>query len=315
MFDNFLDKARELRSRDEAFAVATVVRFEAPVSGKPGDRAIVRSDGTIWGWIGGGCAQPVVIKEALKALQDGAPRLVRIHTSANPESEQGVVDYTMTCHSGGSLDIFIEPVLPKPHVVIFGRSAVAQTLAKLAKAMNYAVSAIAPGANSGHFPNADAIYEEIDLTKIKMTPKTFAVVSTQGEHDEEAISEALRVNAPYVAFIASGKKAQKIFESLRESGVPADQLARVIAPAGIEIGAVSPEEIAVSILAQIVQKGREQAPKIEAPAEQIDPVCGMTVDPARATHRSEYQGRMIYFCCAGCKRKFDQEPSKFPVAS
>ncbi len=137
MFDEFLKKANELRSKDEPFAIATVVRFESPVSGKPGDKAIVRADGSIWGWIGGGCAQPVVVKEALRALRDGAPRLVRIHPSANPDAEHGTVDYTMTCHSGGSLDIFIEPVLPKTHVVIFGRSAVAQTLAKLAHAINY----------------------------------------------------------------------------------------------------------------------------------------------------------------------------------
>lgn len=318
MFDEFIQKTVELRSQDEPFAIATVVRFEAPVSGKPGDKAIVRSDGRIWGWIGGGCAQPVVIREALKALKDARPRLVRIHPSANPDSEEGVVDYTMTCHSGGSLDIFIEPVLPKPQVVIFGRSAVAQTLAKLAKAMNYAVSAIAPGAGADHFPNVDGVYEEISLNKIKVTPRTWVVVATQGEHDEEALTEALGSDAAYIAFVASDKKARKIFESLAESGVSADQLARIKAPAGLEIGAVSPEEIAASILAEIVQSGRaplkavERAPEI---AQEIDPVCGMTVDPARAAHRSEYQGRAIYFCCAGCKRKFDQDPSRFPVQS
>src|SRR5215472_8515308 len=135
MFDRFVKKAAELLEKGEPFVAASVVRFQAPISGKPGDKAIIFPDGKMWGWIGGGCAQPVVIKEALKALEDSAPRLVRIHPSANPDSAQGVVDYTMTCHSGGSLDIFIEPVLPKRHLLIFGRSAVAQTLAKLAKAM------------------------------------------------------------------------------------------------------------------------------------------------------------------------------------
>jgi xanthine dehydrogenase accessory factor len=316
MFDEFLGKTTQLRSRDEPFVVATVVRFEAPVSGKPGDKAIIRSDGKIWGWIGGGCAQPAVIREALKALQDGRPRLVRIHPSANPDSEDGVVDYTMTCHSGGSLDIFIEPVLPKPHVIIFGRSAVAQTLAKLAKAMSYAVSAIAPGGTTDHFPDADAILDEVSLRNIKITPRTFVVVATQGEHDEEALTEALRSHAAYIAFVASEKKARKIFESLTERGVPADRISRIKAPAGLEIGAVSPEEIAASVLAEIVQKGRGPMPTEEAAqhvAEEIDPVCGMTVDPTHALHRSEYQGRSIFFCCAGCKRKFDRDPAQFSV--
>lgn len=310
MFDDFLKQANELRSKDQPFAIATVVRFEAPVSGKPGDKAIVRTDGTIWGWIGGGCAQPVVIREALKAMRDAAPRLVRIHPSANPDAAQGVVDYTMTCHSGGSLDIFIEPVLSKPHVVIFGRSAVAQTLANLAHAMNYSVSAIAPGATSEHFPGIAAIYQKISLDPVAITPRTFLVVSTQGEHDEEALEEALRSNAAYIAFVASEKKARKILESLGESGIAADQLARIKAPAGVEIGAVFPEEIAVSILAEIVQKGRAQTASepVRETAAAIDPICGMSVDPARAEHRSEFQGRVFYFCCAGCKRKFDQNP-------
>lgn len=314
MFDEFLDKAMELREKGEAFAVATVVRFEAPVSGKPGDRAIVRGNGALWGWIGGGCAQPAVIRESLRALQDGAPRLVRIHPQAGGDGGEGVVDYTMTCHSGGSLDIFIEPVVPKPHIVIFGRSAVAQTLARLGKAMHYKVSAIAPGANSEHFPNIDAIYETIDLGAVKMTPKTFAVVSTQGEFDEEALTEALRGGAPYVAFVASPKKAQKIFEALGARGVSQRELERVVSPAGVEIGAVSPEEIAVSILAQIVEKGRTLKAAVEAPREEVDPVCGMAVDPARAAYRSEYQGRTVYFCCPGCRREFDQDPTKFSAA-
>ena len=135
MFDEFLDKARELRARGEAFATALVVRYEAPISGKPGDRAIVFADGRVWGWIGGGCAQPLVVKEALAALADGQPRLVRISPAPAEHAASGVVDYQMTCHSGGSLDIFVEPVLAKPHLLIIGRSAVAQNLARLAKAI------------------------------------------------------------------------------------------------------------------------------------------------------------------------------------
>src|SRR5271157_1917138 len=145
MFDQFLSKADELVTNGQSFAIAVVVRYEAPISGKPGNKAIIFPDGKMWGWIGGGCAQPVVVKEALKALADGQPRLIRISPSSSPE--EGIVDYAMTCHSGGTLDIFIEPVLPKPHILILGRSPVGQTLARLCKIIHYTVSAAAPQAD------------------------------------------------------------------------------------------------------------------------------------------------------------------------
>lgn len=321
MFDEFLREAAEMRSRGESFAVAVVVRFEAPISGKPGDKAIIRQDGTMWGWIGGGCAQPAVVKEALKALEDGNPRLIRISPNRDPDSEAGIVDYTMTCHSGGTLDIFIEPVLPKPQVVIFGRSAVAQALARLAKAIDYAVTVVAPGATRQHFPAADAIVQELSLRPVRMAPQPYVVVSTQGEYDEEALELAAGVESPYVAFVASKIKAQKLFDGLREKGVPLERLSRVQAPAGLEIGAVSPEEIAVSILAEIVRVARSnarpaEAAKQAAPPEVAprDPVCGMTVEAGTAKHKSEYQGSTFYFCCPHCKRAFDKEPEKYLAA-
>jgi len=315
MFDEFLNKAAELRSRGESFAVAVVVRFEAPISGKPGDKAIVYPDGRIWGWIGGGCSQPAVVKEALKALSEGTPRLVRITPSPAAGSEPGVVDYSMTCHSGGSLDIYIEPVLPRPHLVILGRSLVAQTLASLAKTIHFMVSVIAPGASRESFPTADAIYEMPDLGPISIAPQTYLVVSTQGEYDEEALEQALSVEAPYVAFVASQPKRDKIFEYLREKGVLAERLNRLHAPAGLPIGAVSPEEIAVSILAEIVQVARSQpkpAPATSLPimiVEAKDPICGMLVNPSQAKYQSEYRERTYYFCCARCKQTFDKDPA------
>jgi len=322
MFDEFLKKAGEMRSRGESFAVALVVRFEAPISGKPGDKAIIRPDGTMWGWIGGGCAQPVVVKEALKALEDGNPRLVRISPDRDPDSEAGIVDYTMTCHSGGTLDIFIEPVLPKPHLLIIGRSAVAQSLAKLAKAIDYAVTAVAPGANEQHFPGADTIHPELDLRPVRLTPQTYVVVSTQGECDEEALELALGVESPYVAFVASKIKAEKLFDELRKKGLPSERLSRVQAPAGMEIGAVSPEEIAVSILAEIVRVARSTPRPATVPTQTApprdaapkDPVCGMVVDASRAKHKSDYQGSTFYFCCPHCKRAFDGQPEKYLAA-
>ena len=317
MFDEFLTKAAELRRRGQAFATALVVRYEAPISGKPGDKAIIFEDGRIWGWIGGGCAQPTVVKEALAAIADGQPRLVRISPNPPAATPAGVVDYQMTCHSGGSLDIFIEPVLPKPHILILGRSAVAQSLARLGKAIHFAVSVVAPDADAENFPGADTVRAQLDLGPIRVTPQTYVVIATQGESDEEAIELAVTLGAPYVAFVASKNKAQKLFAGLRESGTRAELLDQVRVPAGLEIGAVSPEEIAVSILAQIVQAARSRTPA-PAPAppkvEAKDPVCGMTVDPARARHQSVHQGVTYSFCCPHCKAAFDREPDRYLAA-
>src|ERR1700694_5918211 len=236
MFDQFLTKAAELTARGEFFAVATVVRCVAPSSGKPGDKAIINAEGNLWGWIGGGCAQPVVIKEALKALQDGRARLVRISPSGD-DSEPGIVDYTMTCHSGGALDIFIEPVLPKPHILILGRSPVAQALARLAKAIHYSVSVAAPEAEMENFPNADLLRKDMDLSQLRIMAQTYIVVSTQGECDEEALEQAVATDAAYIAFVASKVKAQKVFDYLREKGISPERLKQVRAPAGLDIRA------------------------------------------------------------------------------
>jgi xanthine dehydrogenase accessory factor len=323
MFDEFLKKADELVLLGECFAIATVVRYVAPISGKPGDKAIIFADGEVWGWIGGGCARPAVVKEALKALQDGRPRLV--HISPTATGEAGIVAYNMSCHSGGTLDVYIEPVLPKPHILIMGRSPVGQTLAKLAKVINYTVSLAAPEAKQETYPEVDRVQAGLELKDLKMSPHTFIVVSTQGECDEEALENALRTDAAYVAFVASKVKAAKVLECLSDRGLSAERLKQVRAPAGMDIGASSPEEIAVSILAQIVQLNRAQTINREKPAtapvelpmelqEAKDPICGMTVNVTTAKHKSEYDGREFYFCCAGCKQKFDRQPDLF-VAS
>lgn len=322
MFDQFVAKAAELLAKGEPFVTASVVRFEASISGKPGDKAIIFQDGTMWGWIGGGCSQPVVIKEALKALVDGQPRLIRISPNSSPE--QGIVDYTMRCHSGGTLDIYIEPVPPKPLLLILGRSPVAQTLARLAKTIHYGVSAAAPGATTEQFPNADTLSTDLDLSDVKITPETFIVVSTQGEGDEEALEKAARTDAGYVAFVASKVKAQKVLEYLRESGVPPDRVSRVRAPAGLNIRAGSPEEIAVSILAEIIEERANRAKRLSAATQQAlpvmtedakDPVCGMSVNVSTAKYKSEHSRTTIYFCCAGCKQAFDKQPEKYALSA
>lgn len=319
MFDQFLSKAAEMLAGGQSFAIAEVVRHLTPISGKSGDRAIISADGTIWGWIGGGCAQPAVVKEALKALEDGRPRLLRISPSST--QDEGVVAYNMSCHSGGTLEIYIEPVLPKPHILIVGRSPVGRTLAKLAKAVNYTVSVASPNADRESYPDADELYPGLNLGAVKVRPQTFIVVSTQGEYDEEALEQALRTSASYVAFVASKAKSARIIQSLSERGIDKARLDQVRAPAGLDIQARSQEEIAVSILAEIVQRSRSQAMQsIESQVtperrEARDPICGMTVTIELASYKSEFEAQLFYFCCAGCKQTFDQQPEKYALAN
>jgi xanthine dehydrogenase accessory factor len=332
MFDQFLKETAELIAHGESFVTATVVRALPPTSGKPGDKAIIHADGRISGWIGGGCAQPVVVKEALKAQADGHPRLVRISPSdSNPE--EGIVDYTMTCHSGGALDIYLEPVKPKPQIMILGRSPVAQTLAQLSKGIGYAVTVVlaeeVPGNQQSAFSPEAATAEipeaiqspDYNLERAKVTAQTFLVVSTQGEGDEEALEQAVNSDAVYVAFVASKTKAGKVLEFLKTRGVSHEKISRVRAPAGLNIGATSPEEIAVSILAEIVQiqasAAKSAAKTASSSALKViqndakDPICGMMVEKSKAKHKSEFKGKMFYFCCAGCKQKFEQSPEHY----
>jgi xanthine dehydrogenase accessory factor len=337
MWNLFVEKVAGLIARGESFAVATVVRCQPPTSGKSGDKAIVLADGAIWGWIGGGCAQPVVVAEAKKALSEGQPRLVRISPAGDREqanAEQGAVNYPMTCHSGGAMEIYIEPVLPRPSVVILGRSPVAQVLARLASVVNYAVTVVALEVEGGDFSGAVVVARnDFSLQDLKITAPGFVIVSTQGEGDEEALEEALKTDAAFIGFVASRTKAAKVFEYLRRKGVSDAKLNRVQAPAGLDLGAHSPEEIAVSILARIVQlkaesqaaqaaKTQQSASKKVAPPEAAeaavakakDPICGMTVDTAKAKYKSERQGSTFYFCCAGCKQTFDLQ-STLPIIS
>jgi xanthine dehydrogenase accessory factor len=320
VFDSFLVKATELCSAENPFAVAIVVNYEPPVSAKPGDKAIILPDGTVWGWIGGGCVQPLVVREALKAIEQGSPRLVRIAPSESPEPQNGTVHYSMTCHGGGSLEVYVEPVLPKRKLLIFGRSPAAQSLSKLGKTVGFAVAVVAPEASRETFPDADFLGQEFGTTGIRVTSETFIVVATQGEHDQEALESALQTSARYISFISSHAKAQKVIALLSENGVPSETLSRIKAPAGLDIRTSVPEEIAVSILAEIIQmqRGGKLYPASQQGYEPHasgtvfkDPVCGMDMDAGDSSLSSEYEGGRFYFCCSGCKQMFDRNPAKY----
>ena len=312
MLEDLLTLAADLRRRGEAFALATVVRCERPTSAKPGAKALIRPDGRVAGWVGGACAEPVVAREALAALRDGRPRLVVLvgEGGRDPARAEGIVPYPMTCHSGGTLEIYVEPFLPKPLLVLVGHGPVIETLAVLGESTGYEV-AVLPGATAGEA-----------LRGLSLGPESSVVVATHGELDEDALTRVLATAAGYVSLVASRKRAASITATLRQRGVPGEHLDRLKAPAGLDIGALTPEEIAVSILAEIIHARRSrktdhlEAAALESAAasEARDPICGMTVEVATARHRSDWAGRSVYFCCLRCKDIFDADPQRYAAA-
>ncbi len=317
MYDEFFSKAHELLSEGKPFATAVVVRAEKPTSAKPGDKAIVTAEGVMHGWIGGSCAQPTVIQEAMKALADGEPRLIRLSTDPQKESRAGLIDLPMTCFSGGTLEIYIEPQLPPTRLMIIGSLPVAQALARLGQTMHYHVVAVDPDTGGAGMAGADEVLTDLKKIKEKITPLTYVVVASHGHYDELALEQTLRSKAAYVALVASKTRAAAVLEYLRGQGLTEAELARLKYPAGLDIQALRGDEIALSIMAEIVQRRRNAKPlEVTAltapqPAEAVDPVCGMTVLIAGAEHSTTSNGQMFYFCCAGCRESFEQNPEQY----
>ncbi len=264
---DFYDKVTELRNTGNPFAIATVVRAEKPTSAKVGAKAIITEDVKLEGWIGGSCAEPTVKREAKKALQDGQPRLIRL---CPPEKmgqapQEGVIEIALTCISGGTLEIYIEPQLAQPHLVVIGHLATAEALVGLAKGLGWRVSLIGTEVTQERFPLADKIIDYadflgLDFSQLASNSNTYIVVASHGNYDEDMLVAALQTNVPYVALIASRKRATAILQYLNEANLTQEQIARLKYPAGLDLGAVTPEEIALSILAEIIQR-RRQSPK------------------------------------------------------
>jgi xanthine dehydrogenase accessory factor len=258
--DDILDNISSRKIAGESFALATVVRTVAATAAKAGAKAVILPDGTIsQGWIGGGCARAAVLKAARDCLTDGKSRLVSVQPEAalegqgyKPGEEQGGVRFAKNmCPSQGTMDIFVEPVLPRPQVVICGSSPVAVAIADLAKRSGFAITVCAPATEQAAFAEADRRIEGFALP-VDEAASRYVVVSTQGRGDEAALLAALAVDADYVAFVGSRKKAEALKAALAARGVTAERLARLKAPAGLDLGAITPDEIAISILAEIV---------------------------------------------------------------
>jgi len=270
---DILELISAMKAKGETFALATVVRTVAATAAKAGAKAVILPDGTISeGWVGGGCARAAVLKAAREALLDGKPRLVSVQPPdvlqeqgvAAGDERAGVRFAKNMCPSQGTMDVFVEPVLPRPQLVICGSSPVALATAELGRKLGFAITACAPAAEQAAFAEADRRIEGYALP-VADPGARFIVVATQGRGDEAALEAALAVECDYVAFVGSRKKAAALKQALGKRGIDGERLARLKAPAGLDLGAITPDEIALSILAEIIAHRRREHRDITSP--------------------------------------------------
>jgi xanthine dehydrogenase accessory factor len=301
-------RAVELVEAGESFTMATVVWRQAPSSGQHGSRAIVTADGELYGWIGGACAEPVLLREARRVLDEGKASLVWLgqqHDLEEIHVPEGVMTIPISCQSDGALQIFIEPVMAAPHVLIVGRSPMAVTLLDLVRDLGW---------------RGDLV-DGSEFTCCKVTPSSSVIIATQGHGDEDALETALKGDPAFVGLVASAKRGRVVREFLGEQGVDAEKLARVEVPIGLDLGHTGHREIAVSILADLVQRRARgelkprttsiAATEVAVPETVIDLVCGMTVDAVPANRPFDYEGTTYYFCAPGCRKAFEKDPTSF----
>jgi xanthine dehydrogenase accessory factor len=302
---DFFEQVREMLEAEEPFVLATVVAYKSPQSAKPGSKAIIKADGSITGWVGGGCVQPIVLREAKQVLQTGKPKLLTISPEAPREDWQGVESYRMTCEGGGSLEIYLEPFVPKPELLIVGRSPVAQTVSHLGQLLGFKVIVADPEATNESFPEADLILTELGSVSNYIHEASYVVVATMGNGDEEGLLAVIGTRPKYLGLVASEKKSKGLFEYLIETGTTAEDIGVITCPAGVELGAETLPEIALSVASELVRIRRASSEQPASSDLATDPICGMTVDVENAKYTSVVDGQTIYFCCLRCKESFD----------
>src|SRR5215510_16309439 len=227
MWNDILDEAGRMRAEGEPFVIATVVAYKSPQSAKPGSKAIIKPDGSISGWVGGGCVQPIVIREALNALNTGKPKLVSISPEAADGDWKGVEAYPMTCQGGGSIEIYLEPVLPRPDLLIVGNSPVAQMLTGLGRLLDFKVCIADPEAEREQFPEADEVLIDLESLRDRIDSRSYVVVATMGNGDEEGLEAVVGTQPRYLGLVASKEKASSLFQYIRDKGTPDEDIARV----------------------------------------------------------------------------------------
>lgn len=293
-----LERAVDLARSGEAFVLATVVWREGPSSGQHGSRAIYTASGEIHGWIGGACAEPVFKREAVKTLEAGVPRLLALGASDRFGAlPQGTMAVEMSCQSEGALQIYLEPVMSMPHLVVVGDSPMAETLADQAGRLDWNVELVGGPDFSEGLLNANSI----------------VVVATQGHGDEDILVAALKATPAYVGVVASSKRGEALRSFLDTQAIDEAQLDAMRIPAGLDLGSTTHKEMAVAILAELVQLRAAGAfvrdLTIDAPRPEMvtDPICGMTVDAVPTSHPLEVGDETYYFCCPGCRAAFEQQ--------
>lgn len=299
----------QLEESRTAYALATVVHTAPPSSARPGMRALVMADGRLEGFVGGQCTRETVVDVAREVLRTGQARIVRITAEPVPTAEPGVMVRMMTCASGGEVTLFVEPHLPAPLLAVVGDTPIAQAVVDLARTAGYDVRHYVWQA-----PTAlDAFLDQA----VADTPRDARwLVASQGVYDEDALLALAPLAPPYLGVVASPRRAQHLRASLREAGVPEPVLDAMVAPAGLDLGAVTPAEIAISIIAQLMERRRQApitavqdaGPSVVATPSEVDPVCGMTVNLQTTPHRWEYDGRSWGFCNRSCRDAFARDP-------
>ena len=302
-----MERAVELTNDGQSFVMATVVWRQGPSSGQSGSRAIITSDGKLHGWIGGACAEPVLIREAKKVMDSGKAQLIWLGQEADFKGmhvPDGVLTVPMACQSEGALQIYVEPVQASPQVMIVGRSPMAVTLKQLIEVLNWRVQ----------------ILDFTDFTTSMVSSSSVVIIATQGHGDEEATEIALPASPAYLGVVASRKRGAAVLAYLEDRGFSKTQIGTVNLPAGLDLGHTTHREMAVSILAQLVQlraagsltqKATPNLLQMAQPTEVIDLVCGMTVAAEKSNRPFDYEGTTYYFCAPGCRTAFEKDPSSF----
>lgn len=306
-----------LAQRRQPYARLTVVWAQRPTSARPGNVALVTAEGVLRGWVGGSCSEPVVVREALAALAEGTPRLVHLDPDGQATSDrEGVVVAPVACASGGALEVFVDPRLPPAHLIVVGRSPLTKALAAMAPAVGFEVVVVEREGLDPAEVGSARVVGELDLAKAGIGPDSSVVVATMGRYDEDAVEGALLAGARWVGLVASARRGEAVRAALRGGTLSEEDLARVRAPAGLDLGSVPHTDIAVAILAELVAQRAAAAPAeaaaVHPPAEAVlDPVCGMTVDPATAADSFTWAGTTHWFCASGCRRAFQADPTSF----
>jgi xanthine dehydrogenase accessory factor len=331
--NGFWGRVREAEEAGAAVASATVVSRRAPVSSHVGDRAFVYPDGRMEGFVGGACSREIVRRHALEALRTGRARLVKIRPASAPAEEaDGDVVLPMGCVSEGAADIYIEPHLPRPTLMVVGSTPVAATLGRLGQPLDYRVVRVVEEDEMRDVADGATLVLPLgDLPAFVdgMTPasrsRMMVVVASQGHYDDEALAAVLRSGAEFIGLLASRARGAAVLAALHDvGGFSLAETSLVRTPVGIDIGAKEPGEVAVSILAEIIAHQIERqasarmqpAVEVERPgATAVDPVCKMDVDPGASRRTAEHQGETYYFCGPGCRAAFLREPAAYAASS